>query len=425
MPTVCYSRQAKMRAAALLLQPDAATEARLAARGCEVVVAGREVPAGWGAAVRSLLGRTQAPALLVDPRADELDALLGPIERDEADVVVGRRPRVPLAERAVNRLASLALEGEPASDAVSPARAFRVAALTSEPVRAEGDEAEAEALVKLAAQHYRLAEVDVAARPARSLTALGALARAFGRYATVQNDADNAHEGYSNLAHLEASAPNYNAWLGDTFARWAGTRVLEIGAGIGTITAHLAPGRELVTALEVDEFYVRRLRNRFRGQRQVEPYQSDVALADWQALRSRRFDTVVLSNVLEHIPDDAGAVRTFAKILPPGGRLILYVPALPALFGSIDEAVGHHRRYTPHALREVLEPNGFDVEHLQWMNLVGIPGWYVNGRVLKRRVLPPLQLRLYDQVAPWLAKAEAQVRLPVGLSLLCVAQRRA
>lgn len=414
-----------MRAAALLFQPDGPVEAALSAAGCEVAVAGREVPAGWGAAVRAVLERTKASSLVIDARADELDALLGPLERDEADVVLGRRPHVPVAERAVNRLASLALEGERTSDALSPARAFRVTALASEPVRADGDEAEAEALVKLAAQRYRVTEVQVAARPARALKTLGVLARTFGRYATVQNDADNEHDGYNTLAHLEAGAPNYNAWLGDTFAKWAGRRVLEIGAGIGTITSHLAPGRELVTALEVDDFYVRRLRNRFRGQKQVEPYHSDVALADWQALRSRRFDTIVLSNVLEHIPDDAGAVQTFAKILAPGGRLILYVPALPALFGSIDEAVGHHRRYTPHALREVLEPNGFDVEHLQWMNLVGIPGWFVNGRVLKRRVLPPLQLRLYDQVAPWLAKAEAHVRLPVGMSLLCVAQRRA
>ncbi|MEW5742468.1 MAG: bifunctional glycosyltransferase/class I SAM-dependent methyltransferase [Myxococcota bacterium] len=413
-----------MRAAALLLGPDSAAEARLASLGCEVSVIGRDVPGGWGAAVRQVLARTTARALVVDARPEELDALLGPLERDEADVVLGRRPRVPWAERAVNQVAALALQDEGSWDASSPARAFRVAALAAEPVKGDGEEAEAEALVKLAAQHYRLTEVQVASRPMRPLSVVARLARTFGRYATLQNDADNQHEGYSTLAHLEAGAPNYNAWLGDTFSRWAGRRVLEIGAGIGTITAHLAPGRDLVTALEVDEFYVRRLRNRFRGQPHVEPYQSDVALADWRALAKRQFDTIVLSNVLEHIPDDAGAVRTFANILPVGGRLILYVPALQALFGSLDEAVGHHRRYTPEALRAVLVENGFDVEHLQWMNLVGIPGWYVNGKVLKRRVLPPLQLRLYDRIAPWLAKAESHVKLPVGLSLLCVAKRR-
>ena len=55
----------------------------------------------------------------------------------------------------------------------------------------------------------------------------------------------------------------------------------------------------------------------------------------------------MLSNVLEHIPDDAAAVRRFRQVLPPGGKLVVLVPALPQLFGSIDEAVGHYRRYTP------------------------------------------------------------------------------
>src|SRR5262249_25547630 len=153
----------------------------------------------------------------------------------------------------------------------------------------------------------------------------------------------------------------------------AGARVLEIGAGIGTITGLLAPGREKVVALEVDDFYVRRLKNRFRDQPNVEPYLSDVALADWQRLKGERFDSIVLSNVLEHIRDDAGAVQRFAQILAPGGKVLILVPALPALFGAMDEAVGHHRRYTMESLRAVLEGNSFDVELIEWMNLVGIP----------------------------------------------------
>jgi SAM-dependent methyltransferase len=264
--------------------------------------------------------------------------------------------------------------------------------------------------------------VAITSAPARALEAHRQLARTFAAYTTIKNDADNEHEGYSALRTLEAGAPNYNAWLASAFARWAGQRVLEIGAGIGTITAHLARDRQLVTALEVDAFYVRRLKNRFRGQRAVEPLLGDVALADWQALAERKFDTIVLSNVLEHIADDAGAVRTFAKILAPGGRVIIFVPALPALFGALDQAVGHHRRYLPDTLRGVLENNGFAVEHLQWMNAVGIPGWYVN-KLLGRRALPPLQVRVYDAVAPLLARAEARFTLPVGLSLLVVARR--
>lgn len=391
--------------------------------GAEVALPG---VSGFGEVLEAALARATGEALVLlqpDTTRAEVEALLAPLRRDEADVALGRRRAPPLREVAVSRVARLVVDA-PVTDLLSRQAAFRVAPLRETALRARGDDAWAELLVKLSAQLYRFTEVPLGASgrrwPARRL---GRLARTFLRYATVEDDADNVHEGYSTLAHLEAGAPNYNAWLGERFREHAGARVLEIGAGIGTITAHLARGREKVVALEVDPFYVRRLRNRFRGQPNVEPYQSDVALADWEALAAQDLDTIVLSNVLEHIPDDAGAVRRFAQILPPGGRLLILVPALPALFGTIDQAVGHHRRYTREALRAVLGANGFAVESLDWMNLVGIPGWYVNGKLLRRRVLPPLQLRLYDAVAPYLARAEAKVRLPVGMSLFCVARR--
>jgi SAM-dependent methyltransferase len=198
--------------------------------------------------------------------------------------------------------------------------------------------------------------------------------------------------------------------------------VLEIGAGIGTITEKLEPGLELLIALEVDRFYVDRLKNKFRGKPHVRPYLSDVALADWESLKAERLDSIVLSNVLEHIPDDAQAVRRFRQILNPGGKVLVLVPALPQLFGAIDEAVGHHRRYTTAALREVLEGNGFEVERMEWMNLVGIPGWFMNSRVMRRRSVPKLQLKVYDRIAPLLARAESHVKLPVGMSLFAVAR---
>ncbi len=364
---------------------------------------------GLGAAIKAALPQLSAPVTVVyepDPAwsPDTLDALAAPIERDEADVVIAAREHLTPLEQGLAVLARLAAQVR-LRDPLSGLKAFRTQVLREVNLSAEGDQAGAELLVKLAAQLYRFQQVELSARPLRrGPRALFSLGRTLLRYATTQNDADNEHEGYNTLARMEEGAPNYNQWLGDRFREHAGARVLEVGAGIGTITAELAAGREKVVALEVDDFYVRRLKNRFRAVGNVEPYLSDVALADTPRLKAERFDTIVLSNVLEHIEDDAGAVRHFEEILGPGGRVLVLVPALPLLFGALDEAVGHHRRYTPATLRKVLEENGFEVEKLEWMNLVGVPGWFVNGRLLRRRAMPPLQLRLYDQLAPALAR---------------------
>ena len=149
---------------------------------------------------------------------------------------------------------------------------------------------------------------------------------------------------------------------------------------------------------------------------------SGVESADWDKLKPQRIDSIVLSNVLEHIEDDAAAVANFKRVLVPGGRLVVLVPALPQLFGTIDEAVGHFRRYTPQTLRAVLEGQGFTVESLEWINLVGIPGWFMNGRVFKRRAVPALQLKLYDTISPLLAEVEDRLPIPVGMSLMAVAR---
>src|SRR5262249_37192967 len=180
------------------------------------------------------------------------------------------------------------------------------------------------------------------------------------RYAIFANDGDNAHEGYNTLERLE-SAPHYNAWLGAKLRPHLGQRVLEVGAGIGTLTKEIAQGRERVIALEADPYYAQRLENLFRGSAVVQPVHAAVEETDWPALARDNLDSVFLSNVLEHIEDDNGAVRNFRSVLPPGGRLVILVPALPALFGTLDEAVGHYRRYTPETLRSVIESNGFEI----------------------------------------------------------------
>lgn len=382
-----------------------------------------EVPGDWTGAVRAVLDATRAELLLVDPpwEPDELEALEEPVRADRLDVVLGRRRRVSPIDRPINVLARLSL-GPVVSDAAGTCRAFRVAALKAIAASGGSTSTDAELLFALRGRLYRFGEVTISKERTRSPSERARLLATWAHLAKAPPSTEG--DGHETLRALETAAPNYNAWLAKSFEPWAGQRILEVGAGIGTITAHLAQGKELVTALELEAPYVERLKNRFRNWANIEPLQSDVSLADWQALAARRFDTIVLSNVLEHIDDDAAAIRTFAKILPPRGRLLIYVPALPALFGTLDEAVGHHRRYLPSTLKAAIEPNGFEVVHLEWMNLVSIPGWVVNGRILGKRSLSPLQLRVFDAIAPAVARLESRLRLPVGMNLFAVASRR-
>ena len=60
------------------------------------------------------------------------------------------------------------------------------------------------------------------------------------------------------------------------------------------------------------------------------------------------------------------------------------------------------------------------MEHLSFMNLLGIPGWFLNSRVLRRKLLPVKQVALYDKLTPIL-RIEDRVRLPIGMSLVAAA----
>jgi len=98
---------------------------------------------------------------------------------------------------------------------------------------------------------------------------------------------------------------------------------------------------------------------------------------------------------------------------------VLIIPALPAIYGAIDEAIGHHRRYTRPEVEQKLAAAGLAVEHVSYFNVLGVAGWYLNARVLRRRSVPGVQARMNDRLVP-LLRLERRLRPPVGMSLLAV-----
>jgi SAM-dependent methyltransferase len=157
------------------------------------------------------------------------------------------------------------------------------------------------------------------------------------------------------MENLEAmrAARNYNASIAARVvaaARRCPERLVAVdfGAGIGTFTGAVAPLFGRTIAVEVEDASLQRLRDAgFEVRRELAEIADDSV------------DFVFSISVLEHIDDDAAVLREFRRVLKPGGRVFIYVPALPALWSAMDDLVGHRRRYTRRSLGRRLSDAGF------------------------------------------------------------------
>jgi len=211
----------------------------------------------------------------------------------------------------------------------------------------------------------------------------------------------------------------YNRWMFERLRRWIGRSVLEIGSGIGNLSAFLVD-RDRLVLTDTREEYLSRLRQRFAGRPNVSVARLYLPDED-RAVAGQRFDTVICLNVLEHVDDDISALHAIRRLLGPGGRLVLLVPALQALYGTIDRALGHHRRYNRDGLADLLRATGYTLAHIEYFNLAGIPGWWWAGRVLRRETIPGGSLKLYDALVP-LFRLERFIPWRVGQSLIAIGE---
>jgi len=215
-------------------------------------------------------------------------------------------------------------------------------------------------------------------------------------------------------------APRFTRWMADVIRPYTGNRVLEIGAGIGNLTLHLVP-REVYWATDINSEYLDTL-ERLRTNR---PY---LRIAHVDATKANSFptepsfDTVIFLNVLEHLADDAGALRNVYGALEDGGTAVVLVPNGPGLFGTLDEVLGHCRRYREKQLVAVGQSAGFKVERVLKFNRTGVIAWWLNGRILRRKTFGLTQIRFLNLLTPVFRVIDPWLPLP-PLSLIAILRK--
>jgi len=141
----------------------------------------------------------------------------------------------------------------------------------------------------------------------------------------------------------------------------ADSRMLEFGAGTGSL-AEIWRNRYDTSPIcfEIDPSLAAMLRS--KGFECIDSLDSV----------QQKVDCVYTSNVLEHIENDLEALQSIRKTIKPGGRLAIYVPALPMLFSDLDRKVGHFRRYKKKELITKVQAAGFTVEKCFYSDSIGV-----------------------------------------------------
>jgi glycosyltransferase involved in cell wall biosynthesis len=217
-------------------------------------------------------------------------------------------------------------------------------------------------------------------------------------------------------------APRFNSWMADTIRPYCGNHVLEIGSGVGNLTQKLIPRRKYV-ASDINPLYLHTL-SRLRADR---PYLRtafcDVADVDSFPKEEGPFDTVICLNVIEHVDDDRAPLRNIRSVLAPGGKAIILVPQGQWNFGTLDQVLGHKRRYSEQQLRALAEECGFTVREMLPFNRIGTPAWWLNGKLLRRHVFGLLQIKALNLLTPIFRRIDRLLPVP-PLSLIAVLERK-
>ena len=416
---------------------------RLAAADRRIRLFRHEKNQGKGAAVRTAIQHAAGDFAIIQDADLEYDPseypkLLRPLLAGHADAVFGSRylageqTRVlPFWHSMINKgltLVSNMFCNLNLTDMETCYKVFRTDLLKSIPIRSKRFGFEPEIAMKCAKRKLRIYEVPISYHGRTyeegkkigwrdGLKALGVILHYW-----VIDDLYVEPYGRGHL-HILTGTPQYIKWVADLLRPFLGDSILEINAGIGTLTGRLMGKRLCYLAAEKDPLFLHALRNRFLRTPNVTVRALDPgSSADYAGLDGS-FDTALCLNVLEHAEDAAPILTRLRGSLNDGGRLVVLVPRGSALYGSLDRNLGYRRRFSRGDLEDLLKKAGFGVERAFSFNRAGALAWFVNSRILGRRRIGKPTLKLFDK-SVWLLRRLDRLAPWPGLSLVVTARRK-
>ena len=215
----------------------------------------------------------------------------------------------------------------------------------------------------------------------------------------------------------------YSLWMKEKtnllLKLFEGKKIVEVGCGNGLLLKNFP--REKFEFMGID-FSKGNIEHAKKKNPDLSFFQADLTKESSWTEYKNKFDTVLCSEVIEHIQDDNLALHILNSLLKPNGTLVITVPAFPSLLSKFDIKEGHVRRYTKKSISKVVINAGFEIEEIRYWNIFGFFGWLVFFKILDLDFKQSTNSFFSSLMGNFL-KIESKIKFPFGQTVILKARK--